>query len=157
MRITIDADQVSDPGQAVRSLAKRRNRAVERVTGGLTACLGWGAAMYFLHWHWMAFPLLFAGLLPLVSGLKELVALRLEAPSARRLSEGERRAETERAILRLARSRGGRVTPALAAIETSLSMEEAQAALDSMASRGHASLRILESGRIEYEFPEFLD
>jgi len=155
MRITIDAESDDSPDRAAREYAKRRKRAVEKLSGGLVACLGWGAALSILHWHWMIFPLIFAGILPLASGIKAVVATRLEAPARHRVATQDRRAEVERGILRVARERLGIVTPALVAIETGLGLEEAQAALDSMAARGHASLKVLDSGRIEYEFPEF--
>jgi len=138
-------------------LAKRRRQAVERLSGGLVATAGWSAAFFLVfHARWMLFPLLFMGVLPVIKGLRELVALRLEAPSRPRRPGRPDKAEIERGILRLARERRGRVSPALVAIETGLGLEEAQAALDGMAARGHASLVVLESGRIEYEFSEFL-
>ncbi len=155
MRITIDAESVGDSDRAAREREKRRRRAAEKLSGGLFWCLAWGAAYYFLHWRWAIFPLVFAGIFPLASGAKAVLSERLAAPARRRIGADERRAEVERGILRLARERSGVVTPSLVAIETGLGLEEAQSALDALAARGHASLRILESGRIEYEFPEF--
>ena len=37
-----------------------------------------------------------------------------------------------------------------------MTVEEAERALDSLAKKGHAAVRIRDDGRIEYEFSEFL-
>jgi hypothetical protein len=153
-RLRIDISMEDEDADAKR--AKRRKRAVERMSGGLVAALAWAAAYFlFFRSRWMLFPFLFMGLVPLVSGMKELLAERLEAPARRRAARTQDRGEVERGILRLARDREGRVSPALVSIETGIDLETAQAALDDMTRRGHASLRVLESGRLEYEFPEF--
>ena len=151
MKISFD----SSPDYDVEKSSRRRRRAWERASGGLVSCLGWGAAGYFFHMSWAFFPFLFMGLLPLVSGLRSLVAEGLFAPAPKRSRGKDRKLEAERSILRLANSRGGVLSPALVSIETGLSLEEAQASLDAIVGKGHAELRILESGRIEYAFPEF--
>jgi len=152
MRITFE----SGAGDAAAISAKRRKKAVEKLTGGFFACLGWGAAgLLFFRSSWVLFPLFFMGILPLISGLRELATESLAAPAVKKASLVDRQRVAERSILRVASERGGRVSPALVAVEAGLGLEEAQKALDEMVAKGHAELRVLDSGRLEYAFPEF--
>ncbi|HUW40453.1 MAG TPA: hypothetical protein VMV90_05545 [Rectinemataceae bacterium] len=124
---------------------------------GLAVGLGFGAlAILRPDFAWAGFVAIFAGLLPFVSGLRGLVAERAAAPPRRKLGPAERKAEAERSVLRVAQERGGRVTPALIAIGSELSLEEAERVLQSMVAKGHALMQVREDGRIEYEFREFM-
>jgi hypothetical protein len=100
-------------------------------------------------WLWL-FPIVFAGLLPAISGIRRLRRDRSDEGPLRLAA-----AEAERRILLTARDARGVVTPALVALKTGLSIEEAQALLEQMARQGHAVMHVGESGRIEFEFPEF--
>jgi len=151
VKITFDSASEGEAEKATR----RRKKAWERVSGGLVSCLGWGAAGFIFHLGWVLIPFFFMGLFPLISGLRSLVAEGIAAPALKRTSIKDRKLAAERNILRLASSRGGILSPALVSIETGLSLEEAQASLDAIVGKGHAELRILESGRLEYAFPEF--
>jgi len=44
----------------------------------------------------------------------------------------------------------------LIALKTELSIHEAEKILDEMAQNGYTVMQVRESGRIEYEFPEFM-
>ncbi len=68
---------------------------------------------------------------------------------------GGPRESIEHAILRIARRNRGAVTPAAVAVDSEWTVEQAQKALDKLAAAGHADMRILESGKIEYRFSEF--
>jgi len=48
------------------------------------------------------------------------------------------------------------VTPALVVLGSELTIEEAERALDALARKGYASMRVSDDGRVEYEFAEFL-
>jgi hypothetical protein len=121
------------------------------VGGGFAAVWAFGG-----HQTWCLFAALFGGLLPATRGLSGLIAARSAAPAAKRLAERERAAESERAVLRIARDRGGRLTPSLVALECDLGIEESERLLDNLARKGHASMQVRDDGRIEYEFSEFL-
>jgi hypothetical protein len=134
----------------------RRQRALQEISSGLVLCLAWGAAGLFLfHSKWVVWPLFFMGGLPVASGIKHLIEAGIAAPGEKRKEKAERGRALELSILRLASERGGILTPALVAMETGMSLDEAQAALDQMAGKGHAELNVLDSGRLEYRFREF--
>jgi hypothetical protein len=85
-----------------------------------------------------------------------MIASRANAPAAKKLGERAKAAEHERSILRIARDRGGRLTPALVALDCDMGVEEAERILDGLAKKGHASMQVREDGRVEYEFSEFM-
>jgi hypothetical protein len=133
---------------------RKRRSGEAALTTGLVLAAAFGLAWYLTRshpWAWLwLFPIVFAGLLPAISGVRRL---RRERPE-----EGPPRleaAEAERRILLAARDARGVVTPALVALKTGLSIEEAQGLLEQMARKGHAVMHVRESGRIEFEFPEF--
>lgn len=104
-------------------------------------------------WIWI-FPAAFAGVIPMMHGLRKA----LEERSGRRErveSRARRPEDSEREVLRLARNHGGVLTPSLVALESELSIAEAEKVLESLASRGHSSVEVRSNGRIEYEFAEF--
>ncbi|MGO8692806.1 MAG: hypothetical protein ACLQMF_03945 [Rectinemataceae bacterium] len=135
----------------------RRRSPFERMIGGLAVGLGFGAlAVFHPQFAWAGFVAIFAGFLPFVSGLRGLAAERRAAPPRRKLGTAERNAEAERSVLRVAQEHGGRVTPALVAVDSDLSLEEAERILQSMVVKSHASMQVRDDGRIEYEFREFM-
>jgi hypothetical protein len=140
---------------------RNRNRKpktnVESLVTGLV--VGSGFIAFYLfggHQAWAIFAALFAGLLPASRGLSGMIAARANAPAEKKLGERERAAESEKSVLRIARDRGGRLTPALVALDCDLGVEEAERVLDGLAKKGHASMRVRDDGRVEYEFSEFL-
>ncbi len=104
-------------------------------------------------WIWI-FPAAFAGVMPMMHGLQKVL---VERSNRRGLVESRRRRpeESEREVLRLARSHGGVLTPSLVALESDLSIAEAEKILEGLAARGHSSVEVRANGRIEYEFAEF--
>lgn len=62
----------------------------------------------------------------------------------------------ETAILRVAKERGGVVTPSLLAMDGDYSLDEVKSVLDEMVSGGHAELRVRRAGETVYAFPEML-
>jgi hypothetical protein len=134
---------------------KRRSGEASLTTGlVLTAafCLAWYLTRsHPLAWLWL-FPIVFAGLLPAIAGIRRLGQDRPERMEGRGKPTA---AEAERQVLLAARDARGLVTPALVALKTGLSIEEAQGLLEQMARKGHAVMHVRENGRIEFEFPEF--
>ena len=70
---------------------------------------------------------------------------------------GRPKVSIEKTILRAAKKNRGRTTPAEIALESDLSMEQAQKYLEKLASKGYAEMRVKKSGVIVYVFPEFLE
>lgn len=137
--------------------AEGRKSGGEEIVGGVTLVSVFG--LLFLsthHWFWL-FPLCFAGLPALLRGVQRVYSQR--ALIRRRRAEAPRDAEAEgtRQILRIAKDNHGKVTPALITLNSALTLEEADRLLQSMSSKGYAAMNVTDSGRIEYEFPEFAD
>jgi hypothetical protein len=126
------------------------------ITTGLVFTVGFGIAYLATRpWGWFfLFPMIFAGVLPLVNGLIALPRGR----QADRKSDGTGPvvAAREKQVLRAARDEQGIVTPTVVALKTELSIQEAEKILEEMARKGYALMRVTESGRVEYEFPEFV-
>jgi hypothetical protein len=139
-----------------------KGAAESLISGLVLAAVFLGFWAFAGHPAWALLVAVFAGVLPASRGLSGLVASRaerkaLEAKSAApRLDAKSAAARGEKAVLRIARDKGGRVTPSLVALDTDLSVEEAERVLDDLAKKGHASMVVREDGRIEYEFSEFL-
>jgi hypothetical protein len=135
-------------------LSRKRRTGEAALTTGLVLSAAFGLAWYLTRgqpWAWLwLFPIVFAGLLPAISGVRRLWRERPEGGPARLAA-----AEAERRILIAAREARGVVTPALVALRTELSIEEAQGLLEQMARKGYAIMHVRENGRIEFEFPEF--
>ena len=134
-----------------------RKTGGEEIIGGVTLVTIFGLLFLSTHqWFWL-FPLCFAGLPALLRGARRVYSQRMLVRQQR--VEAPRDAETEgtRQILRIAKENRGKVTPAIVTLNSALSLEEAERLLQSMASKGYASMNVTDSGRIEYEFPEFAD
>ena len=138
---------------------RRPKSNIESLVTGLV--VGGGALAYWFlapgekPW-WIIAIAIFAGILPAARGLSGMISSRASAPAAKKIGEREKAAENEKAILRIARDRGGRLTPALVALDCDMSVETAERVLDGLAKKGHASMRVRDDGRIEYEFSEFM-
>jgi TM2 domain-containing membrane protein YozV len=63
----------------------------------------------------------------------------------------------EKQILRLAKKRGGILSPSEVALESDISIDQAKKELEELVSKGVAEIRVRSSGTIVYAFPEFMD
>ena len=141
--------------QQMRRYHRRRRSAEASLTSGIVFTIGFGIAWSMTGWWFFIFPLLFAGVMPMVEGFRRLAVSRHYRPrpvQAKRSSV----AAIEKQILLAAREEKGVVTPALIALKTELSIQEAEKKLDEMAGSGYTVMQVRENGRIEYEFPEFM-
>ena len=133
-------------------MGKRDKGPWDSIISGLAFGAGFG-----IFWAlnprevWPLFPIVFAGVLPLLHGLRRLAASR-----GPRLSSAEREALDEKQVLRIARASRGTVTPALVALESELTASQAEAVLERMASKGYAAMRVTDDGRVQYEFPDLM-
>lgn len=127
----------------------------EQATTGLIIALVFGTLwVRGGSWIWI-FPAVFGGLMPMMDGLRKVIAGRADRREA--IEAHRRRPEDlEREVLRVARNQGGVLTPSLTALESGLSVAEAETVLESLASRGHCSIEVRAEGRIVYEFHEFM-
>ncbi len=138
-------------GESLRRYHKRRKSAEASLTSGIVFTVAFGIAWSITGIWFFIFPLLFAGVMPMVEGIRRLAAARYERPAVAKKSS----AWSEKQILQAAKEEKGIVTPALVALKTELSIQEAEKVLEEMAQKGYAMMHVTPSGRIEYEFPEF--
>ena len=105
---------------------------------------------------WWLFPAGFAGVIPMLSGVRKMVANRALPRQTREQESKQLRADLERKVLQVAKDNNGTVTPAMAALETGLPLEEMDTFLGSMASKGYARADVEDSGRMVYIFQDFV-
>ena len=141
--------------QSYRRYHRRRKSAEASLTSGIVFTAAFGIAWAVTGIVWLAIPMLFAGVMPMVEGIRRLVWARQSKPVAARPKKPSV-AAVEKQILLTAKEENGVVTPALIALKTELSIQEAEKKLDEMAQNGYTMMQIRENGRIEYEFPEFM-
>lgn len=133
-----------------------KQKARDEIISGISITAVFGFLfLFFRHgFPWMIFPLVFAGVIPLLRGLTRLKDFQqVEGPREKRISSYK---DAEKAILRIAHDHKGRVSATLVAMETTLTIEEAEKYLSDIAGRGHASLHVRDSGTIEYVFNDLL-
>ena len=65
--------------------------------------------------------------------------------------------DVERAVLRLAYSKGGKLTVSRLGMQSRLSLDESKLVLDYLERKGIARSSVRSDGTIEYEFPELLE
>ncbi len=98
----------------------------------------------------------FTGVLPMFEGLSRVAREPRgegdEAGAPSRIGY----AYQEKEILRVAKAERGVLTPTVAALKTSLSIEQAEQILQRFAEKGYAELNVTDQGRLEYVFPEFV-
>jgi hypothetical protein len=134
-----------------RERKEKRHSPADSIVTGLVFAAVFGIVFWKTGSWWCVFPMVFAGVLPVTKGIRELVNNRTSRPSVQELE-----ADSEKKILQAAVRQNGRLTAMGAALETDLTLQEAQAALEKMAKNGHAVMTVSEKGLIEFEFPEFL-
>jgi hypothetical protein len=107
----------------------------------------------FSIWKWI---LVAIGTGSLIRGVSRLVVkskkLIESKPNAKK-----RRLEMENKVLRTAKDTGGQLTIARTALYIDAPIEETEVILNSLASRGHANVKVSTEGQIVYIFPDFED
>lgn len=149
------------------------NRLSDMATEGSCAvryafayCLKAFAVIHFLVGAGLTLGGLFAGGGPLpwprepemlTVGLAMIVFAQFVWMGARlvhRSADRKRYSQYQNRLLRLARQRGGRLTVLEAATDGRMTVEQAEELLRELVARGHAELRISESGMMVYTFLE---
>ena len=100
--------------------------------------------------------MVFAGLIPAIRGGIRFFSRRSVGQDRVRQVQENQSPSIERTILTVAKSENGRVTPALVAVNTDVSLSEAEAALQDLVKRGFSSMEVRDNGTVEYVFQEFL-
>ena len=137
--------------RAARRLRKERKQAEGEFASGIAFSAVFGALLLFQGgWFWL-FPFALVGVLPAIKGFLSLRRVRA-APRP----PGAQAPDPQTEVLKIARLQGGRLTPALVAVDTTLSVQEAERTLDEMVRGGYATMAVSDDGRVEYEFREFL-
>ena len=131
-------------------MAKKKG-ASESVVTGLAFIAVFGVLWAVVGGWWWIFPLMFAGVLPTVEGIRRLLAER----SQKKVDPQQRETLDEKEVLKIAQMENGTVTPSLIALKSSLTIERAEEVLQKLAARGYTSMEVTEDGRVQYEFPEF--
>lgn len=134
----------------------RRDKGKDDFFSGLIMAAIFGFLYFSGRGFFWIFPFAFLGVIPAIQGLRRM---RNSVPQIKQKREEEDKlsqAAKEKKILSVAAAEGGKVTPAIIALKTTLSIEEAEKILSSLTSRGYATMEINSAGRIEYHFPEFL-
>lgn len=130
---------------------------MEKILSGAAIAVAFSVFWYFNPQHmWPIFAILFGGVFPAVRGVQGLIAERADMPKPKKLGPRERTVENERTVLSIARSRAGRITPSLVVLDSDMALDEAESTLADLTKKGHATMRISDDGRIDYEFAEFL-
>ena len=83
-------------------------------------------------------------------------------PSWRNVNDGQakvfsERENTEHVILKLAKANKGIITQSELALAAKISVDEARKILDEMVTKGHAELRVRQSGALVYTIPDLMD
>lgn len=79
-----------------------------------------------------------------------------QIPQESQASKKDPEKKLEDTILRLARKFQGNLTPLELAANSSLSLDEADKALENFVRKGYANMKVTDEGTIIYEFPGFL-
>ena len=129
----------------------RKKGPSEALISGLLFTVAF-SIVWIVHggWFWV-FPLMFAGVLPLVEGLRRVFALR-RVP---KINAEQADAMAEKLVLKVAKEEGGRVTPALIALKSNLNTKRAEEVLQNLVKNGFAGMEVTDDGRIIFDFPEF--
>jgi hypothetical protein len=120
------------------------------ITGLAFAC-AFGLAMLFTGGWFFIFPMVFAGVLPMIDGLSKLSFRK----TGKELGYKKGKQSVERQILLVAKQHKGKVTPALVALNSDLPLEQVEKKLSDMAKKGYVEMHVTTGGRIEYLFHDF--
>ncbi|MBN2051831.1 MAG: hypothetical protein JW760_15370 [Spirochaetales bacterium] len=134
-----------------------RNHHGEPFAGGLFLLFIFGFIFFRHSWSFFwFFPLLFLGIIPLLRRLGSSRRSGDPLDEENEIRDQRDKDSSEKQVLKAAKVNGGVVTPALVALDSTLSIEEAEKMLQSLVQRGYATMEVTDSGQIEYRFQEFL-
>ncbi len=135
---------------------KDRSKGMNQFLSGASMTVAFGL-LYFVNGSplWLILGV-FTGVVPMFEGLSR-VAREPHGNSDDSVTPSRiGYAYQEKEILRVAKAERGVLTPTVAALKTSLSIEQAEQILQRFAEKGYAELNVTDQGRLEYVFPEFV-
>ena len=133
-----------------------RFKARDEFISGLTMTIAFGTIWLIFGSNFWIFPMVFAGLIPCVrGGIRFFTGRSLSSGKPTKLIKNDT-GSLERQILSVAKAENGRITPAVIALNSNVTLEEAEKTLEDMVKRGYASMEVRDSGTVEYVFPEFI-
>jgi hypothetical protein len=141
-------------GSNLHPMARQRSGTAEFFSG-LGATVLFGSLYLFLNSGIFIFVGVLAGVLPMIRGVSKMIDSRVARNELKQV-EGRTQENTERIVLSLARSQRGQLTPTIVAVNSGLTLEQAETQLRELVDKGYASLDVSEDGRLIYTFPEFL-
>ncbi len=136
-------------------MGKRKNRLIQDFVSSLSTSVIFGSLWLITGSNIWLLIGLFAGVLPTIGSGGKLLAEMTEGKKLSTEAPKIARVRQEKEILRVAKTEHGRITPAVAALKSSCSIEEANQILDSIVEKGYAQMDVDDNGRIVYLFPEF--
>ncbi|TVQ26397.1 MAG: hypothetical protein EA383_05375 [Spirochaetaceae bacterium] len=136
-------------------MGKRKNRLIQDFVSSLSTSVIFGSLWLITGSNIWLLIGLFAGVLPTIGSGGKLLAEMTEGKKLASEAPKIARVRQEKEILRVAKIEHGRITPAVAALKSSCSIEEANQILDSIVEKGYAQMDVDDNGRIVYLFPEF--
>jgi len=135
-----------------RKSGEKENDSSSDMGVGLVAGIGFGLGYFFFEIGWMIWPFILIGVLPFLVGAGKWIKRLHRQGKARR----ERPARIETQLIEVAKKQRGSLTVVQAADALGITLQEAEASLDTMTRRGYVVQTVYENGSVAYEFPGFL-
>lgn len=132
-----------------------RKAGISEIFSGLGGLAVMAGLYFFTGSRIFIFIGIFAGVLPAIRGISKILQARVDHKDHEQLTERHTEG-VERTVLLLAKEHKGRLTPALVAVNSNVTLDEAEKQLNELVDKGYAELDVTEDGRMEYLFREFL-
>jgi len=132
-----------------------KRAGITELFSGLGAAVLFGTLYGFTGTGFFLFLGVVFGVLPGFRGISKILQARVTSKEQKQIQSRSSEIR-ERIVLNLARDNHGKLTPAIVAVNSEVTIDQAEAQLREFADKGYAELEVTEDGRIEYIFPEFL-
>jgi hypothetical protein len=134
----------------------RKKSGLQELLSGMSVTAVFGVLWFATSSNFWLIIGLFAGVMPMLQGLSRMITDGVDRKRVGREAPRIADALKEKEILRAARRESGRLTPTVAALKSSVSIEDAEKILKKLVDHGYADMEVTDDGRILYVFPEFL-
>lgn len=140
-------------------MGARRNKIKKNIYNNLATLVIFGGLSAFVHGGLgiaLGIVAVFGGFVPLIRNFFKLGSSALEDKRDEEEIKHKQIVSSEKMVLQSAKDNAGVATPSLIALNTNLSLEEADKLLQDFVSKGYASMEVTDSGKVQYLFSEFL-
>lgn len=134
----------------------RRKSGLHEFLSGASVTAVFGVLWFATSSNFWLIIGLFAGVMPMLQGISRMITDNVDKKRVGREVPRIANALKEKEILRAARRENGKLTPTVAALKSSVSIEDADKILKKLVDHGYADMEVTDDGRILYVFPEFL-